>query len=87
MARCRLTGVAGQKIESIYEYSVLRFAEAQAGDYFLGLHDLFELLANNPSWVKRGRTSEKVCGDFSREPTSFSIVRCRMAFSFSTSRA
>ena len=48
MARYRLTGVADQKIESIYEYSVLRFGEAQADVYFLGLHDLFEMLANNP---------------------------------------
>ena len=48
MARYRLSGVADQKIESIYEYSVLRYGEAQDDSYFLGLHDLFDLLAGNP---------------------------------------
>ena len=48
MARYRLTSVADQKIESIYEYSLIRFGEAQADAYFLGLHDLLELLASNP---------------------------------------
>ncbi|RYE54827.1 MAG: type II toxin-antitoxin system RelE/ParE family toxin [Rhizobiaceae bacterium] len=48
MARYRLSRIADQKIESIYEYSILRFGEAQADSYFLGLHDLFELLASNP---------------------------------------
>lgn len=48
MARYRLSRIADQKIDSIYEYSILRFGEAQADSYFLGLHDLFELLANNP---------------------------------------
>lgn len=48
MARYRLSGVADEKIESIYEYSVRHFGEAQADRYFLGLHDLFELLAGNP---------------------------------------
>lgn len=48
MARYRLSRIADQKIESIYEYSILRFGEAQADSYFLGLHDLFDLLAGNP---------------------------------------
>jgi toxin ParE1/3/4 len=48
MARYRLTSVADQKIESIYEYSILHFGETQADSYFLGLHDLFGLLASNP---------------------------------------
>jgi toxin ParE1/3/4 len=48
MARYRLTGIADQKIESIYEYSIIHFGEAQADSYFLGLHDLFDLLADNP---------------------------------------
>jgi len=48
MARYRLSGVADHKIESIYEYSTLRFGETQADSYFLGLHDLFGLLAKNP---------------------------------------
>lgn len=48
MARYRLSGVADHKIESIYEYSTLRFGETQADSYLLGLHDLFDLLAKNP---------------------------------------
>jgi toxin ParE1/3/4 len=49
MARYRLSNAADEKIASIYEYSVLKFGEAQADAYFLGLHDLFDLLAANPS--------------------------------------
>lgn len=48
MARYSLSNVADEKIESIYEYSLLNFGEAQADAYFLGLHELFELLADNP---------------------------------------
>ena len=48
MARYRLSNIADQKIASIYEYSVLNFGETQADEYFLGLHDIFELLADNP---------------------------------------
>lgn len=48
MARYRLSNTADKKIASIYEYSVLNFGETQADEYFLGLHDLFELLATNP---------------------------------------
>jgi toxin ParE1/3/4 len=49
MARYRLSNAADKKIASIYEYSVLKFGEAQADSYFLGLHDLLDLLATNPS--------------------------------------
>lgn len=49
MARYRLSNTADQKITSIYEYSVLKFGEVQADAYFLGMHDLFDLLASNPS--------------------------------------
>ncbi|MDB5556702.1 MAG: toxin-antitoxin system toxin RelE/ParE family protein [Rhizobium sp.] len=49
MARYRLSSVADGKIAFIYEYSVLTFGEAQADVYFLGMHDLFALLASNPS--------------------------------------
>jgi toxin ParE1/3/4 len=49
MARYRLSGTTDDKIASIYEYSILKFGEAQADAYFLGLHDRFDLLAGNPS--------------------------------------
>ena len=48
MARYRLSNVADQKIEAIYEYSLLNFGEARADAYFLALHDLFDLLGANP---------------------------------------
>ena len=48
MARYRLSTTADAKIASIYEYSILKFGEAQADAYFLGMHDLFALLASNP---------------------------------------
>jgi len=49
MAGYRLSNAADKKIASIYEYSVLKFGETQADAYFLGLHELFDLLASNPS--------------------------------------
>jgi len=83
MARYRLSGVADRKIEAIYEYSTRHFGEAQADSYFLGLHDLFELLANNPLMGQE----EPELGDgirrFLYEAHMSFTVRCPTAFSFS----
>ncbi|MCB1448449.1 MAG: type II toxin-antitoxin system RelE/ParE family toxin [Rhizobiaceae bacterium] len=48
MARYRLSNTADRKIAAIYEYSFLTFGETRADAYFLGMHDLFGLLAANP---------------------------------------
>jgi toxin ParE1/3/4 len=45
MAHYRLSQLADEKIAAIYEYSVLHFGESQADEYFLGLHALFDVLA------------------------------------------
>jgi plasmid stabilization system protein ParE len=49
MARYSLSRAADDKIAAIYEYSVLQFGERQADKYFLGLHDIFEALAERPN--------------------------------------
>lgn len=71
MARYRLSNVADRKIESIYEYPLLNFGEAQADAYFLGLHDLFELLADNPAM---GRKEPELGDDIRRFPFEAHIV-------------
>jgi toxin ParE1/3/4 len=48
MAHYRLSRAADEKISAIYEYSVLRFGEDQADDYFLGMHGVFQVLAERP---------------------------------------
>lgn len=48
MARYSLSQVADGKISAVYEYSLLQFGEDQADDYFLGMHHLFEILAERP---------------------------------------
>jgi toxin ParE1/3/4 len=71
VARYRLSNVADQKIESIYEYSLLNFGEPQAEAYFLGLHDLFELLADNPMI---GRKEPELGDNIRRFPYEAHIV-------------
>ena len=50
MAKYQLTNEADLKIDEIYEYSILNFGLEKAQEYIIGMHDKFELLANNPSW-------------------------------------
>jgi toxin ParE1/3/4 len=57
MARYSLSRVADEKISEIYEYSLLHFGEKQADDYFLGMHALFDVLAQRPFL---GRVSEEL---------------------------
>lgn len=50
MAYYQLTNKAEREIESIYEYSIAHFGLRVARSYTSGLHDCFDLLAENPSW-------------------------------------
>ncbi len=50
MAKYQLTTEAEVEIEGIYDYSILNFGLQTARDYFFGLHQRFQLLADNPSW-------------------------------------
>lgn len=49
MAVYKLSEEAAKKIISIYEYSLLNFGEAKADEYYLSLHNAFELLAEQPN--------------------------------------
>jgi len=50
MARYQLTNKAEREIDRIYEYSILNFGLNTAQEYFLGLHECFQTLAEHPSW-------------------------------------
>lgn len=49
MAVYKLSQDASEKLENIYEYSLLNFGEEKADEYYLSLHKTFELLAEQPS--------------------------------------
>ena len=49
MASYKLSDKAVQTIEKIYEYSLLNFGERKADEYYLSLHNSFELLAEQPN--------------------------------------
>lgn len=44
----RLSNDAVADLENIYTYSIKKFGSHKATNYLHGLHDLFELLADNP---------------------------------------
>ncbi len=48
MGAYRLSEDADADLSGIFVYSVTTFGEAIAQDYFLGLHDALELIADNP---------------------------------------
>ncbi len=50
MVTYQLTNKAESEIEGIYEYSILNFGLKTAQEYITGLHNCFELLAENQSW-------------------------------------
>jgi toxin ParE1/3/4 len=50
MAVYELTRKAEDEIEGIYEYSIINFGLEVAQRYIFGMHDCFELLADNQSW-------------------------------------
>ena len=49
MLHYKLTKVADQKLEKIIEYTILNFGEVQADKYYTRLHEIFELLGNQPN--------------------------------------
>ena len=50
MEKYKLTNRAENEIEDIYEYSMLNFGADTAREYVSGLHEKFEVLADNQSW-------------------------------------
>jgi toxin ParE1/3/4 len=63
MASYSLSETADTKISAIYEYSITQFGEHQADRYFFGLHQTFEILAEEPYL---GRHSRNVGVDIRR---------------------
>jgi len=49
MAVYKLSDDAAKTIVSIYEYSLTNFGEQKADEYYLSLHNTFELLAEQPN--------------------------------------
>lgn len=47
-SKYQLTNEAVQELENIYRYSMDNFGRTQAKRYLTDLHDVFELLADNP---------------------------------------
>lgn len=48
MASYNLSKIADADLDQIYEHSILEFGLGKAQEYFLGLHNSFSLLADNP---------------------------------------
>ena len=49
MAVYKLSEDASKTLSKIYEYSLLNFGEEKADEYYLSLHNVLELLAEQPS--------------------------------------
>ncbi len=57
MAEYNLSTRAALDLEEIYEYSIASFGLAQARNYLLGLDELLDALAENPT---RGRSASEL---------------------------
>lgn len=49
MAVYKFSNDAFLKLQEIYEYPLINFGEQRADEYFLSLHNAFELLAEQPN--------------------------------------
>ncbi len=56
MAVYKLSAKADADLAGIYEYTILNFGLVQAREYFLGLHEHFATLAENPM---QGRVAQE----------------------------
>lgn len=63
MAHYRLTRKADNDLVALYEYGIDAFGLIRAQDYLIGLHDCFELLAENPVL---GRSAEELLPELKR---------------------
>lgn len=74
MASYRLTSKAGAKLAAIYEYSIVNWGLRTARDYLIGLHNAFELLAQNP---RMGRGMGAVRPNLRRHPHGSHVIYYR----------
>jgi len=74
MASYRLTNRAEAKLAAIYEYSVLNWGLPKTREYLRGLHNAFELLAENP---KMGRDMGELRSGLHRHAHASHVVYYR----------
>lgn len=71
MAAYSLSGKAVSDLDDIYEYTILNFGLEQARAYLLGLHERFQILADNPGV---GRSAAQLAPDLGRHEYQSHII-------------
>jgi toxin ParE1/3/4 len=71
MAGYSLSSKAAADLESIYEYTILQFGLEQARAYLLGLHERFQMLAEQPT---QGRNADELAPGLQRVEYQSRIV-------------
>jgi toxin ParE1/3/4 len=71
MAAYSLSAKAAADLDGIYEYTILQFGHEQARAYLLGLHERFEMLAEQPDL---GRNAEELTPDLRRSEYQSHVV-------------
>ncbi|MGB5830775.1 MAG: type II toxin-antitoxin system RelE/ParE family toxin [Thiohalocapsa sp.] len=71
MAAYSLSGKATSDLDGIYEYTILNFGLEQARTYLIGLHERFQILADNPGV---GRSAAQLSPDLRRHAHQSHIV-------------
>ncbi|MEK9141767.1 MAG: type II toxin-antitoxin system RelE/ParE family toxin [Nitrospirota bacterium] len=69
MAGYSLSSKAAADLDGIYEYTILHFGLEQARVYLFGLHERFQMLAEQPTQGPRPMNSRRDCGGLSISPT------------------
>ena len=71
MAAYSLSGKAASDLDGIYEYTILNFGLEQARAYLLGLHERFQILADNPGV---GRSAAQLAPELRRHEYQSHII-------------
>jgi len=71
MAAYSLSGKAVSDLDGIYEYTILNFGLEQAQTYLLGLHERFQILADNPGV---GRSASQLAPELRRHEYQSHVV-------------
>ena len=71
MAAYSLSEKAVSDLDGIYEYTILNFGLEQGRAYLLGLHECFQILADNPGI---GRSAAQLAGELRRHEYQSHII-------------
>lgn len=71
MAAYSLSGKAVSDLDGIYEFTILNFGLEQAQAYLLGLHERFQILADNPGV---GRSAVQLAPELRRHEYQSHVV-------------